>query len=153
MTGSVSCFIRLMRLHQQSSVVTATKPESTTEAVGVHERPPHKTSACGGQGVLMSARYLIPFSECAELLSIPLKTARNWLTAGTFPIPTHRVGGKRMVKMSDVSSFVDKLGSPASNTEVSQRTTPARGRPRNSSKPLTSVKSPSRTFDGKSSGG
>lgn len=51
----------------------------------------------------------ISLSEAAQVLGIAVKTARNWLSAGKFPIPTHRIGGKRLVRIEDIDSFVVTL--------------------------------------------
>lgn len=51
----------------------------------------------------------ISLSDAAKVIGIAAKTARNWLSAGKFPIPTHRIGGKRLVRIEDIESFVSNL--------------------------------------------
>ena len=64
--------------------------------------------ALGCKGVDMKIIF-ISLSEAALILGIAAKTARNWLSAGKFPIPTHRIGGKRLVRIEDIDSFVVNL--------------------------------------------
>lgn len=55
------------------------------------------------------SQLLISLAEAAVLIGIAPKTARNWLAQGRFPIPTVRVGGKRLVRVSDVEEYVAGL--------------------------------------------
>lgn len=86
-------------------------------------------------------RYLARVSAIAPSLGISPKTARNWISAGKFPIRTFRLGGARVVRIADVEAFVAQLGreicpslseppaSPSMPTPPKRR----RGRPRKGS--------------------
>jgi len=61
---------------------------------------------------------LISVPEACTLLNISPKTGWAWLTHGKFPLPTAMIHGRRVVRMSDVVSYVDNLFSPAANQPV-----------------------------------
>jgi excisionase family DNA binding protein len=52
---------------------------------------------------------LLSVRGAAELLSISAKTIRNKLSAGVFPIPSYKFGGKRLFKMSEVLEYIRDL--------------------------------------------
>lgn len=54
-------------------------------------------------------QLLVCLDEAAAILGIAPKTARNWLSQGRFPTPTVKVGGKRLVRLSDLEAFVAGL--------------------------------------------
>lgn len=54
-------------------------------------------------------KQLISVSDCAGAINITPKTARNWLSMGRFPIPTVKIGGRRMVRVQDLEAFVAGL--------------------------------------------
>jgi excisionase family DNA binding protein len=74
----------------------------------------------------------ISLSETAQSLGIAVKTARNWLSAGKFPIPTHRIGGKRLVRIEDIDAFVVSLcgGTPTLALNGNIQQPKSAGRPR-----------------------
>ncbi|PIW07463.1 MAG: hypothetical protein COW39_13270, partial [Comamonadaceae bacterium CG17_big_fil_post_rev_8_21_14_2_50_60_13] len=45
-------------------------------------------------------------TEAGRRLGIAEKTARNWSSAGKFPVPTFLIGSKRMVRTEDLEKFV-----------------------------------------------
>lgn len=57
---------------------------------------------------------LTPLKEAARLLGISKTTAYTWVDAGTFPIPTKRVGKKIMVPTAALRRFLE---SPIPTTE------------------------------------
>ena len=80
---------------------------------------------------------LVPFIDAARQLSIPEKTARNWNYLGKFPVPTFRIGSKRMVRASDIEAFVAGLATNICPSNLSPVEVPKdtalirpRGRPR-----------------------
>ncbi len=86
----------------------------------------------------MSRALLIPYLEGARTIGIANQTAKNWLSAGRFPIATFLIGRKRMVRVSDLEAFVAGLGEqprvPAISV-LSAHVVPVkktRGRPRKS---------------------
>lgn len=64
---------------------------------------------------------LIPAVAAGELLSFKPQTTRNKLHDGTFPVRTVLVGGKRLVKKTDLARYIDELG-----TEKKQRGRPTK---------------------------
>lgn len=58
----------------------------------------------------MHKALLVPLVEAAQLLGIAEKTARNWTSAGKFPVKTFLIGSKRMVRVADLEQFVASLG-------------------------------------------
>lgn len=89
----------------------------------------------------MSTVLLISYLEVAHKLGIANQTAKNWHTAGKFPIPTFLLGRRRMVRVSDLEAFVDSLGEKPSQFGSLQIVAPIaptkrpRGRPRKNEKP------------------
>lgn len=53
---------------------------------------------------------LIPIIDAGRALSYAPQTTRNLVAAGKFPVPTHLVGGKRVVKKTDLAKYIDSLG-------------------------------------------
>lgn len=82
-------------------------------------------------------RIFISLKEAAKVLCIAEKTARNWLTQGKFPVRTYKIGGKLLVKVSELLEFVSRLTGPPVAIEVSTVNQPGTtikrgsGRPRN----------------------
>ena len=68
-------------------------------------RPPSSTLE------ILSARHpgavLLPFVDAGAALAMKLQTARNQLVAGVFPVPTHKVGGRRVVRIDDLAAYID----------------------------------------------
>jgi predicted DNA-binding transcriptional regulator AlpA len=58
----------------------------------------------------MQKALLINLEEAAQLLGIAKKTARNWRSAGKFPVESFRIGARRMVRVADIEEFVKSLG-------------------------------------------
>jgi predicted DNA-binding transcriptional regulator AlpA len=85
----------------------------------------------GCKGVEMKIIF-ISLSDAAQTLGIAAKTARNWLSAGKFPLPTYRIGGKRLVRIEDIDSFVVNLcgGTPALALDGNIQQPKRAGRPR-----------------------
>ena len=52
---------------------------------------------------------LVRVTETAGMLGIAEKTVRNQMSLGVFPIPTYRLGGRVLFKMSEVLAFIDSL--------------------------------------------
>ena len=53
-------------------------------------------------------RIFVSLKEAAKALCIAEKTARNWLTQGKFPVRTYKIGGKLLVKVSELLEFVSR---------------------------------------------
>lgn len=85
---------------------------------------------------------LVDMNQAAAYLQISVKTARCWLSLGKFPVPTIKVGDRRLVPIALLQAYVDDLVRAASTSAAasaapapSPTTTPAvikrgRGRPR-----------------------
>jgi len=52
-------------------------------------------------------QLLISFSEAVSWLGVCIGTARNWVSAGTFPIPTQKLGDLRQVDIRDLADYLD----------------------------------------------
>ncbi|MDP1613601.1 MAG: hypothetical protein Q8M11_21280 [Sulfuritalea sp.] len=52
---------------------------------------------------------LISIAAAAEAIGLTVKTARNKLSSGTFPICTKRVNGKRVVRSDDLASYINQV--------------------------------------------
>jgi predicted DNA-binding transcriptional regulator AlpA len=52
---------------------------------------------------------LLSVREAARMLPIAEKSVRNRLSAGTFPIPSYKFGGKRAFKLSEILEFIDSM--------------------------------------------
>lgn len=80
----------------------------------------------------------ISFADASRWAGIHLGTARNWLCAGTFPIPTHLSGDRRLVDIRDLAEYLDRSApAPVSSVTENQtkptvvaQETPRRGRGR-----------------------
>ena len=49
----------------------------------------------------------IPLVNSASWLGISAGTARNWASAGTFPVPTQKIGDLRQVDIRDLAAYLD----------------------------------------------
>lgn len=54
-------------------------------------------------------RVLLTIPEVAEITSIQPQTIRNRLARGDFPIPSLKVGRRRLFRVVDVAAFLDRL--------------------------------------------
>lgn len=52
---------------------------------------------------------LMSLTKAAEVLGIATQTARNWLLEGRFPVRTHKLGYRRMVKKSELEQYLASL--------------------------------------------
>ncbi|WP_124470982.1 hypothetical protein [Burkholderia ubonensis] len=59
---------------------------------------------------LWPRQALVPALEAGKCLSYAPQTTRNKLAKGQFPISTVLVGGKRLVKKTDLAQYIDELG-------------------------------------------
>lgn len=82
-------------------------------------------------------QLFLTIREAAGMLCIAEKTARNWMTQGKFPIPTFKIGSRRVVRSIDLVTYADGLGSKNNCTDSLsamsahvQPITKSRGRPR-----------------------
>ena len=84
---------------------------------------------------------LLSIDGTAHCVEIAPKTIRKWLSNGTCPFPTVSIGGRRLVRRTDLEKFIDELGcgprekQPAETT-VRQKVKRGRGRPRNTLTPV-----------------
>ena len=84
----------------------------------------------------MGETLMVSLKEGTKQIGIAEKTGRNWLTDGKFPIPTHLIGRRRMIRVADLEDFVAGLGSKILQPESYLSLSPAteikrrRGRPR-----------------------
>lgn len=61
----------------------------------------------------------IPLVASAPWVGISAGTARNWVSAGTFPVPTMKLGDLRQVDIRDLAAYLD--GSAEDAGQVSAR--------------------------------
>lgn len=100
--------------------------QRSTGARGAHGRPSH---------VHAHAPLLVSITEAAGLLAIEPDTARKWIGTGRFPVPTYKLGRRRMIRYDELRAYVLSL-SPSTTpcggaTPCGRRVGRARGRPRN----------------------
>lgn len=76
---------------------------------------------------LLALRYMVEMSipEVAEATKFRNQTIRNQLTLGTFPIPSHKSGRRRLFHISDVAAYIDRQAGFGADDVSSRR----RGRP------------------------
>ena len=60
--------------------------------------------------VQFGGRLNVPVVAAGHALGLARQTVRNRITAGTFPVPTFLVGSRRFVRLFDLASFIDALG-------------------------------------------
>ncbi len=114
-------------LHVSRSIICQSQPVSSL-----------KLGASAPPGRAMSTALLIPYLEGARTIGIANQTAKNWLSAGRFPVATFLIGRRRMIRVSDLEAFVAGLGEPPRKTVGSEPAPPVvelkrnRGRPRKS---------------------
>lgn len=77
---------------------------------------------------LLAQRYpvLLTIPDVAEVTSMQPQTIRNRLARGDFPIPSLKIGRRRLFRVIDVAAFLDQVaGIDTSFLAVARR----RGRP------------------------
>lgn len=57
--------------------------------------------------VRFNGKVLIPLESAVESIGIHIRTARNKLSKGTFPIPTVLVLSRRYIHISDLANYVE----------------------------------------------
>lgn len=79
----------------------------------------------------------ISLVDASRWIGIRPGTARNWLCAGTFPIPTVLSGDRRLVDIRDLGEYLDRSAQTPASIVTESQTTPTpnptkrgRGRPR-----------------------
>lgn len=66
-------------------------------------------------------------SQVAEITGEAPQTIRNRLSAGTYPVPSFKVGRKRTFRLIDVATFIDRQCADDPSNQANLR--PRRGRP------------------------
>lgn len=82
---------------------------------------------------ISSLPSLIPLAEAAARPGISLKTAKNRVSEGRFPLASARVGQRRFVRSDDLTSYIDRLIPPAVEPVMATELVPIKrgpGRPR-----------------------
>lgn len=101
----------------------------------------------------MGETLLVSFRDGTKRISLAEKTGRNWLTAGKFPVPTHLIGGKRMIRVCDLEEFVAGLGpkisQPAADINESLVPAPAAETKRRRGRPRKAVSSQTKSVGGR----
>ena len=90
------------------------------------------SNCCGPQA---QNNPIMSINAAAQFLDIAPKTIRKWLSNGTCPFPTIKIGDSRKVRRSDLEEYVKKLGHDRVEMAVNQsvashQVLPRRGRPR-----------------------
>lgn len=68
---------------------------------------------------LFPRQLVVPAVQAGECLDLAHQTTRNKIHDGTFPLKTFVIGGKRLVKITDLAEYIERLGQEK----------PKRGRP------------------------
>lgn len=68
----------------------------------------------------------IPLAAAAEACSMSVQTARNQLVSGAFPIKTHKLGGRRMVRLDDLASYLDAVSGAGKPLQAASRGRPSK---------------------------
>lgn len=65
---------------------------------------------------ILSARYpgqfLILAVEAAPVLGIAEQTVRNQISTKKFPVPTHKIGARRFVRLDELARYIDNQTKP-----------------------------------------
>lgn len=59
---------------------------------------------------IFPGQVVIPVIKAGTALSLAPQTTRNKISAGEFPVTTFLLGGKRVVRKSDLAAYIDNLG-------------------------------------------
>ena len=51
---------------------------------------------------------LLSLEQLADLAGLAVRTLRNWISAGQFPLPVVKLGGSVRVKLVDVANWIDR---------------------------------------------
>ncbi|WP_340528285.1 hypothetical protein [Cupriavidus necator] len=70
----------------------------------------HTSSAFAYLESIFPGMALVPVLEAGQCLSYAAQTTKNKVHDGTFPVKTVLVGGKRLVKKTELASYIDSLG-------------------------------------------
>lgn len=57
---------------------------------------------------LKYGKLTLTLAEAAPELGIEVATAHNQISAGTFPIPTRKLGKNRVIDIRDLADYVDQ---------------------------------------------
>ena len=59
---------------------------------------------------MLSQSYppLLSLEQLADLAGLAVRTLRNWLTNGQFPLPVVKLGGSVRVRLVDVADWIDR---------------------------------------------
>ncbi|MBF4081906.1 helix-turn-helix domain-containing protein [Burkholderia pseudomallei] len=73
-------------------------------------KSPFVVSHAGTSLSYLSALYppALSIAQVAEITSEAPQTIRNRLSAGTYPVPSFKVGRKRAFRLVDVAAFIDQ---------------------------------------------
>lgn len=73
-------------------------------------KSPFVVSHAGTSLAYLSALYppALSIAQVAEITSEAPQTIRNRLSAGTYPVPSFKVGRKRAFRLVDVAAFIDR---------------------------------------------
>lgn len=76
--------------------------------------------------LIFPGQALIPAVKAGEALGYAHSTTRNMLVESQFPLPTIRIGNKRVCRKTDVADFIDSLvdkrrpGRPKGSTKAAR---------------------------------
>lgn len=52
---------------------------------------------------------LVSFAQSCGMLGMPLQTGRNLVCAGKYPVPTVKIGSRRLVPLDEIEAYVRRL--------------------------------------------
>ena len=55
-------------------------------------------------------RAVISATDAGKAISLAPQTVKNQVSAGSFPIPTFLIGGKRICRLTDVADYIENIG-------------------------------------------
>lgn len=68
-----------------------------------------------------STKLLVTPVQAGMAIGYAQQTTHNLLSAGKFPLPIVKVGKRKMVRVSDLINFVDKLQTASTSTQQPRR--------------------------------
>lgn len=66
----------------------------------------------GNTTLQLNHRLTVSISEAATLLGVKSKTIYNQLSAGSCPLPTLKFGGRRLIRVADLTQLLGNSDAP-----------------------------------------
>lgn len=65
---------------------------------------------------LFPQQAMLSIRQAAGACNLSEKTAWAWIAAGTWPVPTHKVGRRRVILVQDLAAYLASLEAPPRGT-------------------------------------